>query len=167
MYCRVALPGWSADSLWVGSLWYSTVWNHTDCAVRECQPVLYSPYQDWFSALEYSISYLCTYDLYSPVHNVLDACITAYPSGGGGGPWKSRVFLALWNGIEPVGECHLGQWDVVVSSCRGCGSIFPNLSSNYDFTSKFDFLVLISVGSGVINCFWALHKISYCRLESY
>ncbi len=24
------------------------------------------------------------------------------------GPWKSRLFWALWNGIEPIGECHLG-----------------------------------------------------------
>ncbi len=26
----------------------------------------------------------------------------------GVGPWKLRVFWALWNGIEPIGECHLG-----------------------------------------------------------
>ncbi len=26
----------------------------------------------------------------------------------GVGPWKSRVFWALWNGIEPIGECYLG-----------------------------------------------------------
>ncbi len=27
---------------------------------------------------------------------------------GGGWPWKWRGFWALWNGIEPIGECHLG-----------------------------------------------------------
>ncbi len=27
---------------------------------------------------------------------------------GGVGPWNSRVFSALLNGIEPIGECHLG-----------------------------------------------------------
>ncbi len=35
----------------------------------------------------------------------------AYPVRGkweGVGPWHSRVFWALWNGIEPIGECHLG-----------------------------------------------------------
>jgi hypothetical protein len=25
----------------------------------------------------------------------------------GVGPWKSRLFWALWNSIEPIGECHL------------------------------------------------------------
>jgi hypothetical protein len=26
----------------------------------------------------------------------------------GVGPWKSRVFWALCNGIEPIGKCYLG-----------------------------------------------------------
>ncbi len=40
-------------------------------------------------------NYLCTYDLYSPVHNVLD-----YE-----GMWEG-VFWALGNGSEPIGEYH-------------------------------------------------------------
>jgi hypothetical protein len=42
------------------------------------------------------VKYLCTYDLYSPVHNVLDAC-TSITLGevGGVGPWNSRAFWAL------------------------------------------------------------------------
>jgi hypothetical protein len=52
-------------------------------------------------------NYLCTYDLYSPVHNVLDACIfITRGSGRGLGP-VILEFLTLGNGIEPIGECHL------------------------------------------------------------
>jgi hypothetical protein len=55
------------------------------------------------------INYLCTYDLYSPVHNAFDAGSIHYEGMREGvGPWKTRVFGALWNGIEPTGECHLG-----------------------------------------------------------
>jgi hypothetical protein len=32
-----------------------------------------------FVLKRFQINYLCIYDLYSPVHNLLDACITAYP----------------------------------------------------------------------------------------
>jgi hypothetical protein len=40
-------------------------------------------------------NYLCTYDLYSPVHNVLDACISiTRVSGRGLGP-GIRVFWAM------------------------------------------------------------------------
>ncbi len=105
VYCRVAWPGWSADSLGVWSLWYR---------VQSVSPSCTVPINCKTDSQLWSISYLRTYDLYSPVLNVLDACITdtAYPSGGqvggGGGGWKSRVFSALWNGIEPIDECHLG-----------------------------------------------------------
>jgi hypothetical protein len=34
--------------------------------------------------------YLCTYDLYSPVHNVLDACISITRGSGGGG-WALEI----------------------------------------------------------------------------
>ncbi len=54
-------------------------------------------------------NYLCTYDLYSPVHNVLDAFISiTRASGRGLGPGIREFFWAPWNGIEPIGECHLG-----------------------------------------------------------
>ncbi len=54
-------------------------------------------------------SYLCTYDLYGPVRNAFDAGSILYEGKWeGGGPWKSRLFWVLWNGIEPMGECHLG-----------------------------------------------------------
>jgi hypothetical protein len=54
-----------------------------------------------------SYNYLCTYNLYSPVHNVLDACIsTTWGSGRG---WALEFpFLGLWNWNEPIGEFHLG-----------------------------------------------------------
>jgi len=41
------------------------------------------------------INYLCTYDLYRPVHNVLDACISIKRASGRVGLWNSRVFWAL------------------------------------------------------------------------
>ncbi len=84
------------------------------------------------------------------MHNVLDACITAYPSGGqvGGGALEIQSFFGpvKWHRADrPMPfRAHLGTslcLPVVVA-----GQFFPNLSSNYDFTSKFDFLVLISVG---------------------
>jgi hypothetical protein len=54
-------------------------------------------------------NYLCTYDLYSPVYNALDACLSiTWGSGRGLGPGISQVFWALWNGNEPIGEFHLG-----------------------------------------------------------
>jgi len=41
----------------------------------------------------YFINYLCTYDLYSPVHNVLDACISiTWGSGRGLGPGIREFF---------------------------------------------------------------------------
>ncbi len=40
------------------------------------------------------ISYLCTYDLYSPVHNFLDACISiTRASGIGLGPGNREFFV--------------------------------------------------------------------------
>ncbi len=54
------------------------------------------------------INYLCTYDLYSLVHKVLDACISiTRASGRGLGPGIGE-FWALWNGIKPIGECNSG-----------------------------------------------------------
>jgi hypothetical protein len=54
------------------------------------------------------ISYLCTYDLYGPVHNAFDAGSIHYDGKWEVvGPWKSRVFWALRNSIEPIGERHL------------------------------------------------------------
>jgi hypothetical protein len=45
-----------------------------------------------------NISYLCIYDLYSPVHNVLDACIPiTCASVRGVGPWKLRVWVPKWH----------------------------------------------------------------------
>jgi hypothetical protein len=36
-------------------------------------------------------------------------------SGRGVGSWKLRLFWALLNGIEPIGECHLGPKKVEIS----------------------------------------------------
>jgi hypothetical protein len=38
-------------------------------------------------------NYLCTYDLYSPVHNVLDACISITRASGGGWALEFENFL--------------------------------------------------------------------------
>jgi hypothetical protein len=47
-----------------------------------------------------SFNYLCTYDLYSPVHNVLDACISiTWGSGRGLGPGILEFF----------GPCEMGM----------------------------------------------------------
>ncbi len=56
-------------------------------------------------------SYLCTYDLNGPVCNAFDAGSIHYEGKWEEvGPWKSklRLFWALLNVIEPMGECHLG-----------------------------------------------------------
>ncbi len=45
----------------------------------------------------------------------------AYPlpgQVGGLGPWGSRVFWALWNSIEPIGECHLGPKKLEISMAQ-------------------------------------------------
>ncbi len=36
----------------------------------------------------------------------------------GVGPWKLRLFWALLNGIEPVGECHLGPEKLEISMAQ-------------------------------------------------
>jgi hypothetical protein len=48
-------------------------------------------------------------DLYGPVRNAFDEgkSITG-ASWRGLGRWKSRLFWALWNGMEPLGEWHSG-----------------------------------------------------------
>ncbi len=50
------------------------------------------------------ICYLWTYDFYDPIRTAFDAgsSITRVSGGGGVGPWKSRLFWALWkwNGIN-------------------------------------------------------------------
>jgi hypothetical protein len=54
-------------------------------------------------------NYLCTCDLYTPVHNVLEAWI--YITWGSWRGWALEFtsFLGpVKNGIEPIGECHLG-----------------------------------------------------------
>ncbi len=33
-------------------------------------------------------------------------CVHIHYEGEVVGPWNSRDFWALWNGIEPIGECH-------------------------------------------------------------
>ncbi len=46
---------------------------------------------------------LCTYDLYVSVRNAFDAGSFYYLGKWEGvGPWKLRIFWALWNGIEPI-----------------------------------------------------------------
>ncbi len=50
---------------------------------------------------------LCTFDLYGPMCNAFYAGSIHYKGKWEGvGPWKSRLFWALWNGIEPIGKCH-------------------------------------------------------------
>jgi hypothetical protein len=61
------------------------------------------------------ISYLCTYDFYSPVRNAFDAGSIHYDvKWKGVGPWKSRLFWTLWNSIQPIGEYHLGPKKVKI-----------------------------------------------------
>jgi hypothetical protein len=36
----------------------------------------------------------------------------------GVGPWKSILFWALWHGIVPLGECHLGPKKVEISRAQ-------------------------------------------------
>jgi hypothetical protein len=57
----------------------------------------------------FHFSYLCTYDL-SRVYIMflMRAALQTHYEGKWEvvGPWNSRVFWALWNGIEPIGDCH-------------------------------------------------------------
>ncbi len=62
----------------------------------------------------YRCSYLCTYDLYDPVRNVFDACKSITRASGSAWALEIETFWALWNGIEPLGECHLGPKKSVV-----------------------------------------------------
>ncbi len=61
------------------------------------------------------INYLWTYDLYGPERNAFDEGSTHYEGKWEGvGPWKSRLFWTLRNGIEPIGECHWGPKKVFI-----------------------------------------------------
>jgi hypothetical protein len=54
-------------------------------------------------------NYLCTYDLYGPVHNAFGAGSIHYEGKREMvGPWKSRVFWALCNGIKPMARVRRG-----------------------------------------------------------
>ncbi len=49
------------------------------------------PFPVWISILYNCINYLCTYDLYGPVHNVFDACrYITWASGKGLGPGNGK-----------------------------------------------------------------------------
>ncbi len=53
-------------------------------------------------------SYLCIYILHGPVRNAFDAGSIYYKGKWEeAGPWKSRLFRALLNGMESIDECHL------------------------------------------------------------
>jgi hypothetical protein len=56
-------------------------------------------------------NYLCTYDLYSPERNLFNAGrYITWASGRGLGSVK--------NGIEPIGECHLGPKKLKISRAQ-------------------------------------------------
>ncbi len=56
----------------------------------------------WFDGTHITREILCTYDLYSPVHNVLDACISImWGSGRGLGPWIPDFFGPCEMGTSP------------------------------------------------------------------
>jgi hypothetical protein len=62
---------------------------------------------------------LCTYDKYDLLHNAIDAGSIHYEGKWEGSvPWKLVLFWALWNGIEPISECHLGPKKVFPLSWR-------------------------------------------------
>jgi hypothetical protein len=71
-------------------------------------PTIYlnCPHYFTYSQGHNNISYLCTYDLYVPVCTVM-FLIHYEGKWEGDRPRKSRLFWALSNGIEPLGECHL------------------------------------------------------------
>ncbi len=66
---------------------------------------------------ECHINYLCTYDLYSPVHNVLDTCISITWGSGRGlgalefssflGPKKHITYRNMWGSLNKSGESHI------------------------------------------------------------
>ncbi len=47
------------------------------------------------------------FTVYGPMCNAFYAGSIHYKGKWeGDGPWKLRLFWALWNGIEPIGKCH-------------------------------------------------------------
>jgi hypothetical protein len=64
------------------------------------------------SSLAYS--YLCTYDLYSPVHNVLDACISITRAGG------RELGLEIESFLGPV-KWHRADSRVPFRALKTCG----------------------------------------------
>ncbi len=76
----------------------SSSFMHLSCPSRAIK-FLYSPAHlphsmghETFLVGSCTLKYLCTYDLCSPVYNVLDVCISVTWAREGVGPWKSRVF---------------------------------------------------------------------------
>ncbi len=63
--------------------------------------MMVGPNDNWlFGSTQTKSSYLCTDDLYGPVRNAFDVGIIHYEGKWeGAGPWKWRLFWALWNGI--------------------------------------------------------------------
>jgi hypothetical protein len=81
------------------------------------------------SAVPTSVSdnYLWTYDLSGPIHNAFDAGKSIMKASGRGvGPLEIKTFWALWNGIEPLGECHLGLKKVKISRAQPPSDLSKN-----------------------------------------
>ncbi len=82
------------------------------------------PIQIWFlkmfpsvSNVDIDLSFLCTYDLYGPVHNAFDAGSIHYEGKWEVvGPWKSRLFgpceMAWWQKASAI-------WDPTKLRCLG------------------------------------------------
>ncbi len=60
------------------------------------------------------------------------------------GPWKWRVFWALWNGIEPIGECHLGPKKLEISRAQSPPTCAEIRSQSSHFSQHSVFVLIFN-----------------------
>ncbi len=97
--------------------WFSSVYDDSSCTWEKLHVL-------WFCviAIYAPMIYMAPYVMFLMRADPLRGKVERV------GPWKSRPFWALWNGIKQIGECHLGPNKVKISSA-GPPPIWPSNGS--------------------------------------
>ncbi len=98
------------------------------------------------------LGYLWTSDLYGPYVMLLRRADTLRGQVGGGWAVEIETFWALWNGIEPSSECHLGPKKAEIFRAQPS----PTCPSNgLPASKKLMYRSVPIRGSYVVWCTWA------------
>jgi hypothetical protein len=98
--------------------------SHPIPSLRKISLIFFSVYSQLPASSDYSYSYLCTYDLYSRVHNVLDASISIMRASGRGlDPGNQEFFGAQkiqdFQGATPTPPAQVMDMHASKTFCTG------------------------------------------------